>query len=1463
MINYEKFYRGCGVRQPKKLKAPFLILLSEFEFPRNSFLHFLGYGVNDDTGQVLGIDKENPFLRNVPPQSSICLFHQTDYSEDVDLTGIKVIRETLQKQMLIKKYHRENPNFVKGFIDTAKAKLNLNLCVKNHSLVGAEYTYVHTVTSEYYRLKNYWKSVFNDVAKMALRKERQQFVPVALPDKVPSRSVLMKWENESIESNWKKIGTEERFLVAEFYAWLKGDTNSVFPQEPKCLDNINLIFYHKFFCYVVNLGLLKSWIIPEVGRTEKTQVLSIEDARKFFLVGAYKTTTNAIVVTDNNEIEEEDETINAEFDEDDVPDYSVSNQEDLEEAQEAPRPTKRELNFSNAGTVGGIQTVEELLKIGQEKGAIKKLTIKEQKIADAEIFNNEEQEADDDEEALEALEEMEKEDEVQAEKIEIMKSVGYQSYQSQQLDLTTALEEKADELVSTGKYSSQEIRRFKSIGKRWENIQDPDNKFKTAVEKINITAEDLAVPSEIKLAEKIPGVIDESMLYSSLAVLDKSYIEEILGRHLFSGAVNLQRAGICVTDHKVMRVENAFDGYEIHSFKIIPLEGGESTIKVKLPIVADDGSFMASGIKSKCRRQRMDLPIRKIAYNRVSLTSYVSKFFVTRSEKSAYSQERWLEKQLIAISNERPEVSINFADCYQHDTVAPIKFTILSRLVSKIVIGEYTLNFDASKMSSIYGADLIKAIANSNKNQVVVGKHNKKNTILLMAEDGTIFECSTEKLDDFKDLGSFEKLMGMEANKAPVDMLEVNISGKTLPLVFVLSYYLGFGNLLKTINAQFDRYPKGARISLENEQFAIRFKDETLVFDKDNYLSTIIVGGFKQLHAEVKNYSVYDFDFKEVYGAVLLDLKISARYTRELDLMRDLWVDPITRDVLTQMAEPTDFVDLLLSAAKKLTTDVHDIGRDEKGFRFRGYERFAGFAYSEMVKAVRVHNNKPNKANSKVELNPQAVWMKILQDQTTTPVEDSNPIHSLKEQEVVVYRGEGGQDGRTLNAEARKYHENSLGILSDATVDNGDAGTVVFLTADPKIKSLLGIPDVSGKEARKDLSPTQLMNTSSLLAPAIEYDDGKRRNFTSIQNSRTTNCVGLTLLPVRTGYENVLPYRVSELYAVIAKESGVVKDITKNSIVVNFAKMGEKRYPIGKRFGKWQGKVVPHDLITELKVGEKFREGTPITYNPAFFQYNWITGCLSYKMGVLARVALVENNDTLEDSSALSIELAKKLNTYIIEDRDIFIKFDQEIENLVKVGDEVEYETTLCNMLDTIATASTDKFFTGESREILADLNTLNKKAEAKGRVVAIEAVYVGDPEDMTESLRTIVEKLDREKSQAAKDMGKSRVDGSTTAGMRIEGLVMQLNTCVIRVRIEVLQEMRNGSKVVASHQMKSVSGRVWDEPYETETGQIVDKFFGYQSLQNRIVNSPEIIGSTNNLMIAATQDVIKAFRGK
>ena len=1101
MILYSKFYKLNGVRMAKKLKDPKVSLLKDIELPKNSYLHFTDND-SEDGELVLGIREDNPFLANLGKSNKAVMFHQTDYSEDIDLTQFNAVRRTLQKAMLIKEYHRQHPEFVKGFIDRSKANLPTNLAVKNHTLVGADYSYVKNVLSDYNRFRNYWKSVFTDIGKTILTSTRQHFLTIHLPSIIPSRTQLMKWETESKEANWRKFATEERYLFAEFYSWLKLEGESIIPLEDKVLERLNIIFHYKYFYYVVNLGLLKNWIIPNVGKTKESQVITVADIRRFFLLGAVKLVMN----TSSADTTNEDEDYEKDFEENsehssgddgsdlqvdglDDEDYSVDDSSTLPEAEEDQRQQLRVRYLGNsdkADAKTGLSSVEELLKIGLEKGATKTLSKKEVE----EIFNSEKDEEDEEEDALEALETINEDKERKEEKIEILKDVGYKAYQEQELDLTTEIEEKVESLIETGRYTTAEIRRLKTIGAKWEKIQDPKGSNKTATEMINLSTQDYVIePDKTRLTKKINGVLDETMLSSTLSQFDKKYINEVMPRHMLSIGVHMQKTGVCVTDYKVQTFENAFDAYEIHSYKFIPLEGGESTVKVKVPIVQEDGSFVAGAVKSKMRIQRIDKPIRKISHNQVALTSYVSKFFVTRSDLSAYSQERWLEKQLIGLSNDNPNVKINFANCFKFDTLAPVKFTILSRIVSKIEIGKYIFNFDASKLNNIYGKELVETIALSKKNQIVVGKVINKNAILLMGEDGSIFECSTDKYDQVNFVGSIESILGFDLSKSPVDMLTVNIAGKELPLVFVLGYYLGLGNLLTTIGAKFERHPKGSRLSIEDNQFAIRFLDETLVFNRKEYGTSIIVAGFRQIKDVIKNYSVYDFDLKDVYGTILLDLKISARFTRELDLMRDLWVDPITKDVLKAMKEPTDYVKLLLRSAEMLTIDQHKETRDEDGFRLRGYERVAGFAYKEMVDAVRIHNNKPSKANSKVEVNPQAVWMKILQDQTTAPVEDSNPIHSLKESEIVVYRGAGGRDARTLNSESRKYHENSIGVLSDSTVDNGDAGTVVYLTADPNITSTLGLTKVTDKKELKDVPPTKLLSTTSLVCPTIEYDD--------------------------------------------------------------------------------------------------------------------------------------------------------------------------------------------------------------------------------------------------------------------------------------------------------------------------------------------------------------------------------------
>ena len=1092
MILYPKFFKLTGVRLPKQLKSPIVNNLADFEFPKNSYFH---YTDQDPETVNVGISEDNVFLSNLEKTAKVVLFHQTDYATTVDIGNFRVTRDTLQKPMMVKDYHREHPNFTKGWVDTSKAGIISNLLVKNHTLVGAEYNYVKTILSDYDRHRNYWQSIFQDIAMVEMNDKRHHFLAVRLPKLIPSRSQLNKWETENKEVNIKKFKSEERFLFTEFYAWLKGSTESVIPQESKALERLNIIFYFGLNYFVVNLGLLKSWIIPEIGKTQKSQEVTIDDIRKWFLLGTMKVVMgdNSIALDIDEELpgedgdsgEEENEDNNGEFNDDLSADSDTS---DLGSASAEQRKNLFNKKTEDYRKLSGrtVSTVEELLKIGSDRNVTLK-NIKEAK--EENIFNSEVADDENDEDSLALLESMNEEADVEIEKVEILKSVGYQPYKAQEIDLTTSINNKVDKLALTGMYTKAELNRFKTIGGRWENIKDPYGSNKTAPEIIDINPADLLLPPDAKMVTKSNSVLDESMLSSSLSLMTKKYVDEILPRHMMSVGINLQRNGICVTDYKVTKVENAFDAYEIHSFKLVPLEGQESTVKIKVPVVDEDGNFIAGSVKSRMRLQRIDLPIRKINHREVALTSYVSKFFVVRSDFSAYSQERWLEKQLIGLSNDRSDVVVNFADVYKSSVKAPLKFTILSRLVSKIEIGDYEFNFDIDRMSQLYGADLARVMTTAKKNQIVVGKSKKSNAIVIMAEDGTLFKASTENLEDITNIGTIESVLGFPIDKMPVDMAEINILGKDLPLVLVLGYYLGLGNLLETSKARYTRHPKGTRISLEDQDYAIRFNDETLVFDRNDYRSMLLFGGLKKIQTEIKQYSVYQFDTRDVYSAVLLDLGISSRYLKDLDTYRDLWVDPISYNVLVEMGEPTDFIELLFSALDKLVIDQHIETRDEAGFRLRGYERFAGLAYAEMVKAVRVHNNKPSKGNSKVELNPQAVWMAILQDQSTSPSEDSNPIHNLKEQEIVVYRGVGGRDGRTLNSESRKYHINSVGILADTTVDNGDAGTVMYLTADPNFKSVLGVPKITDEKERKNIPATQLLATSELIAPTIEYDD--------------------------------------------------------------------------------------------------------------------------------------------------------------------------------------------------------------------------------------------------------------------------------------------------------------------------------------------------------------------------------------
>lgn len=351
-------------------------------------------------------------------------------------------------------------------------------------------------------------------------------------------------------------------------------------------------------------------------------------------------------------------------------------------------------------------------------------------------------------------------------------------------------------------------------------------------------------------------------------------------------------------------------------------------------------------------------------------------------------------------------------------------------------------------------------------------------------------------------------------------------------------------------------------------------------------------------------------------------------------------------------------------------------------------------------------------------------------------------------------------------------------------------------------------------------------------------------------------------MPMRTGYERVLAHRTDALFAKTAEWDGVVTQVTDKTVSVKYANDDVVTYEIGTRFGNWAGHVIPHTLVTGLKTGSKVKKGDVLLYNTKYFTPDTLDPSqVIVKTGVLGRVALLEATDTLEDSCALSVPFANKLTTMSTHVRSIKVTFDQEVRNLLKVGEDVTPESILCT-IHNASTGNTD-LFDDAAITTLGIISASTPTAKHAGVIERIEVLYTGELEDMSATIRSLAERSDSDIRRLNKELGRRAVDGRVDVGFRVDGHPLELDAAVIRVYVTGPTGMGVGDKCVFGSQMKSIVGRVMTGVNETEDGVAIDAIFGYQAIVNRIVLSAELIGTTSSLLDHVGQLAVKAYRSK
>lgn len=1002
------------------------------------------------------------------------------------------------------------------------------------------------------------------------------------------------------------------------------------------------------------------------------------------------------------------------------------------------------------------------------------------------------------------------------------------------------IKQEVERLAEAGRVTAKAYQFLNDSSKRFVNLPNPYNPKETYGEALTVDVKkDIEIKAEPKKIQRL--VTDESWTENTTDQIIKQYNKTMFPKDVLAAVASTQRLGIAVHNHTVEKEVSVTGNVEHHTLRVQPIGGEPTTVRFSIPALTEDGTWVANGVEYTMRRQRVDKPIRKVDYDTVALTTAYGKNFVRRSDKVVNDYGRWLTNAIItrAVDPKNTEVTdAKLANVFDPLAKLPRQYTEVARRVASFNAIGYQWCFDIKQKGEFFNEG---QLADADRVELVpVAKKPRSTVILAMDTKSQVYRVDKDKTEP---LGTLAEILGVDISKAPREMTELSLMGKSLSLGFVFSYYLGLTGMLKNFNIGYEIIPVGQRVDKSQYDQIIRLQDAKIVIVCENDEQRMIVNG---LDRYIKHFTVYtesEVDREDIYLNLIRDADgLTPRYLKELKQMRSAFVDDMHARILRKMGEPETFIGLLERSNELLQIDhtLPEINGDE--MMFIGNQRIAYHIYTAMVRAMRNYNNAPN-SNRKFELTQDMVWGAINSDPSVLLAPGANPIQSIKEKDVITMGGTGGRNRKTMVYHTREFQPSDLGIVSGNTVDNGDVGITAFAVNNPRYDT------VDGTTFKKDLNNLKAGEALSFidgLVPDTLMDDAKRQNFVGIQMGSATSCIGATTTPYRTEQEKLVAHRTSVKHARVIDKAGKITEISNDHIKIKYEDGEEEAFPLGRWFGAHEGTYYPHTLTTRWKAGDKLPAGAVITYNDQHFEPDiYDPTQVSWKNGILATVALIEGEEVIEDSNAISERFAAKAEADVTKLKEVTMTFTQNLLEMVKEGDHVDVDSILCTFTDNLTGDMSG--FSKEAAATLQELSSFAPRSGVRGVIDKIEVVYHGDTEDMTPTLAEMVRKYDRIRRKAALAVNRGDPQsGSVNGDFRVEGVPLAYNSLCVRFYITHRVEMAAADKMVIANQLKTTVQEVMYGVNKTENGEPLDIIFGRDSVDARIVGSIMRIGTSN-----------------
>ena len=1431
-IKYDRLMRVKSIRKSSHLKTPKVLNTNTFSFPLDSIIHWFKVSQTiDNPSSKVGYFKNNKLLIETllkyPEEGTIGTFSFLSSPSPAN-----IIKDSSKQ---VKEFRWLKPQEIIKI--TPKIQL-----VYNYGALLSKYRYSEQVLRRYHM---YYNNAMTMMDKLILSK-RHIFLVLDLPSKLMSKRDLDKFSNKLTNSMLNSLPTTAHFNLLELWKFLSPQFHrqSVFATMPPYVadkrdevvlpnrdsylnrsywDKINLLLVIDTKCVLVNLLTLMSFI-EEWG----IEVKGIQPMKyKSFTV---KFLDMLEFIIENAALTEEELEKGADKDDDHHDDKVVVK-------QDSPVTTPPKIDPAT------IQTDEpeedDLTEIFEENDM--------PTLADIDKFddsNNGEsgEEYKDHDIDTETLTGIELKDELTLDAD--FKDIDELLKEEYKYDVVN---DKLDNLKNNKSITKKKYDTLKKVMEDQPNKKSPYKDMKDV--KLKDILDDskdkyVAEENESTITDNV-SVLDKSYNKNTMAALNKEYIRDQYKKDIVRSVYALQNSNVIIEDYEIEELDSILGTIEEHTIKINSLDGAPSTIKINLPKVSEDGEVRMSSNTYKLRAQKADIPIRKIDFNKVALSTYYGKLSVYKAKTNYDNIGYWLMNTIVKLTSSIDIKNLVLLPIKNPDVKLPIDYTHFSRFIKSFSFKGMDFLFDYENRRTLFKDKLSDEDIEDIENGVVIVGCKGKDPIVMDFQN-RLFVLEGKK---FKEIDNLYDMLGIDKSTSPIEYVTVNIIKKSVPVVIVLAYYIGLEELFKLLKIKYELVDKKSRDIHKYNQYVVTFKDTHVIISRDHGKADLILSGLLSIEKIIKEIPFTVFNDKSAFSVVFNKLNLPILYFNEIKLLETMFVDPMSLTLLKQLKEPTSFKGLLIRAAELLVDDNYKDSNSLDGMVIKGYERIAGLMYKELITALKDHENRTFFSKSKVTVNPFSIMNKITEDSTTVLVDDLNPIASIKQNEDVTMLGAFGRSKETMSKDTRGMHVSEVGVMSEAVKDNGDVGIASYLSADPKINNTRGIVDTD----KKSDSWANLLSTTALLSPFALTDDVKRLNFASIQASHVIPINEMRVPYVRTGYEAIIPIKAGDKFAIVAEDSGKVIKLDKSSMKVKYDKKGEKTYKISSWTTKEESEACyTHTMVPNLQEGDKFIKDDTLIYNSSFFEPDIFNpNRVLYKQGNVVTVALMEDSQTHEDSAGISKRLNEKLGTNVTKVKSIVVNANDTILNMVKPGDKLEPSSTLFTITDSI---TTNRKMDAEILKTLENIKSNSPKAKIKGIVDKVVIMYNCELDDVSDSLYDLIKESDKRLKAT------TGYPGRVNAGYSVRGISLIEGQVEIKIYIRANNSLGLGDKAIFCNQMKFTVGDIFESDMKAEDGTDIDAIFASRSISARIVASPMQIGTTSMVLEKLQEKVVDMY---